>query len=247
MVQYDKMAEEIQYYDDELCELCEEIAKGVERLPNLSGDAKQEKIVYLSNRISRARQVFHSFKVEMRELSKSELQIYEQKAKMHNQNISKLISDLNWAKTAGDKKDLLEGRDAAPTEKLTGKALIEYGKKVQDESLDSLARSKALVAESENIGTETAVKLKEQTEQLKQIHEDVQKIESNLKQADKLIRRFMRRMMTDKIVLCLLFFIVVGIVAIIAWHLWGPGSDDDDNNNPNDAPATTAAPLLYWG
>eukprot|EP00735_Rhodelphis_limneticus_P002442 TRINITY_DN13311_c0_g1::TRINITY_DN13311_c0_g1_i1::g.12666::m.12666 TRINITY_DN13311_c0_g1::TRINITY_DN13311_c0_g1_i1::g.12666 ORF type:complete len:290 (+),score=51.61,sp/Q9LNH6/NPS12_ARATH/27.56/1e-18,V-SNARE_C/PF12352.3/5.7e+03,V-SNARE_C/PF12352.3/3.5e-07,Sec20/PF03908.8/9.1e+02,Sec20/PF03908.8/8.6e-07,V-SNARE/PF05008.10/1.5e-05,V-SNARE/PF05008.10/5.8,SNARE/PF05739.14/1.1e+03,SNARE/PF05739.14/0.00015,RVT_thumb/PF06817.9/0.021,Tropomyosin/PF00261.15/54,Tropomyosin/PF00261.15/0.012,T4SS/PF07996.6/ len=248
------MSEEIQYYDEELQDLCDEITKGIEKLGSLSKDAKQEKINFLNGRIARARQVFHSYKVELRELSKADLAIYEAKSKTHNNNIQKLISDLNWTKTANEKAELFEGKEVQDPQNLSAKQMIDYGKKIQDESLDSLARSKKLVAESQQVGTDTAAKLKEQTEQLKQIHSDVERIESNLKQADKLIRRFMRRMMTDKLVLCMLFLIVCGIGGIIAYHIvdakdgkeqvkeWLGGNDNDGNTDTNTTD-TSAVPM----
>ena len=51
------------------------------------------------------------------------------------------------------------------------------------------------------VGTETAEKLRGQTEQLRNIDVDIMKVKSNLNRADVLIRAFVRKMMTDKIIM----------------------------------------------
>ena len=66
------------------------------------------------------------------------------------------------------------------------------------------------------MGAETASKLKGQTEQLKNIDQDIMKVKSNLKRADLLLRAFMRRMATDKIFMVFMCLIFCGIITIIA-------------------------------
>jgi hypothetical protein len=65
------------------------------------------------------------------------------------------------------------------------------------------------------VGAETAAKLKEQTEQLERVNADLDKIDTNIARARRQLRVFMRRMMTDKIILGFLFLIVIGIVVVI--------------------------------
>jgi SNARE protein len=71
---------------------------------------------------------------------------------------------------------------------------------VQNDSLQSVERSKRLVQESQEIGGSTLVTLGEQKEQLIKISQNLDEIDDELKRADKLMRSFMRRMATDRIV-----------------------------------------------
>mmetsp|Transcript_31723 Transcript_31723/g.68563 ORF Transcript_31723/g.68563 Transcript_31723/m.68563 type:complete len:424 (+) Transcript_31723:63-1334(+) len=178
------MTEEIQYLDDELNELCQEIRGGIEDLngnKRQTADKKSERIIHLTERINRAKQVYHSFKVELRELSRDELKEYEQKGKEHNNNITKLVNDLNWAKQNSEKSELMDGAskkkpgdDDFDGENSDVKEILAEGARIQDQSSASLQRSKKLVASAEQIGTETAVQLKSQTEQLKNIYASVE-------------------------------------------------------------------------
>mmetsp|Transcript_31453 Transcript_31453/g.73781 ORF Transcript_31453/g.73781 Transcript_31453/m.73781 type:complete len:236 (+) Transcript_31453:58-765(+) len=228
------MTEEIQYLDDELNELCQEIRGGIEDLngnKRQTADKKSERIIHLTERINRAKQVYHSFKVELRELSRDELKEYEQKGKEHNNNITKLVNDLNWAKQNSEKSELMDGAskkkpgdDDFDGENSDVKEILAEGARIQDQSSASLQRSKKLVASAEQIGTETAVQLKSQTEQLKNIYANVEGIESNLKRADIIMKQFVKRMATDKLFMCFILLLVIAIIFIIGWKATHPDS-----------------------
>ena len=79
------------------------------------------------------------------------------------------------------------------------------------------------------VGAETAAKLKGQTEQLKNVDQDIMKVKSNLKRADLLLRAFMRRMATDKIFMVFMCLIFCGIIAIIAAKALDVEGTDDLN------------------
>ena len=85
------------------------------------------------------------------------------------------------------------------------------------------------------MGAETAQKLKGQTEQLKNIDADIMKVKSNLKRADLLLRAFMRRMMTDKVIMIFVCLIFCGIVGIIVYKVVDPqGADESGLNVPDE-------------
>lgn len=217
------MTEEISYYDDELTQLHSELRQKIDALPRLSGEARAERIAQLGVRMQRAKQVLHSFKVEMRELSKEDAFIYDVKCKQHLSNLQQLNTDLAWAKSESERAELMQrpgGELTADT--MSAQSLIAKGAQIQDQTLASTARSKKMIEDSRSVGIETAQKLKAQTEQLRNIDEDIMKVESNLKRADLLIRAFLRRMATDKFIMVFMFLIVVGIITIIVYKAVHP-------------------------
>jgi len=102
----------------------------------------------------------------------------------------------------------------------SSQASLQASKALQDESLASVERSKQIVAETENIGSGTTTQLAQQREQLMKINEKLDTIEDELKRADKLIRSFVRRMATDRIVQIFLLLIVIGVVFIIGYQIY---------------------------
>lgn len=224
------MTEEISHYDEQLIELTQEIDKGIESLRKLNGAAKNERINELGNRMQRAKTVLQSFKVEMRELPRDQNEIYNLKAKEHHETLQKLQGDLKWAKTENDRGAL----GVRNVDEMTSVEIIQEAAKVQDSSLGAVGRMKAQIADTKQIGNETAAQLKAQTEQLKQIDQDIMKVQGNLNRADLLLRAFMRRMMTDKIVMVFMCLIFCGVIGIVVYKFIDPqGAEDSGINVPD--------------
>ncbi len=76
--------------------------------------------------------------------------------------------------------------------------------KTQEEDKEGILRMQRMVQQSEDVGIATNVKLKTQTEQLKNIGVDVANVNARMKDANKLLNQIGRRMETDKF---LMFFI----------------------------------------
>ena len=69
------MTEEIQFLDDEMREVLAQIQKGIEELMSpgakkLSFDARGEKFANVQQRLDRAKKLYQSFKVELRDLQR---------------------------------------------------------------------------------------------------------------------------------------------------------------------------------
>jgi hypothetical protein len=71
--------EEIQYVDDELQAIYSEVRRGIALLSSMQGttDKMQEKYSHLTARISRARNAFQSFKVELKELRGQDKKLWQ--------------------------------------------------------------------------------------------------------------------------------------------------------------------------
>jgi len=231
------MSEEIMYCDEELTQLHAEIQRGIDALARLSGDARQDRIQQLNVRMQRAKQVLHSFKVEMRDLSPQESGIYDAKCKQHLANLQQLNTDLQWAKSESDRAELLGGSagGAGDVDAMSAQQVIAKAARVQESTLESTNRSKRMIEESKAVSSEASQKLKVQTEQMKNIDADIMRVESNLKRADLLLRAFLRRMATDKFIMIFLFLIVVGILTIVIYKAINPeGAERDGFNVPDE-------------
>jgi len=224
------MSEELQDFDEELTKLCEEIQKGIDTIPKTKANERQEKVTYLNGRITRAKQVFSSFKVEMRDLSKTEAEPWQRKAKDHHQKINDLVQNMTWAQ---DKAELMRGKKDPPKEKtveeMNANEIIEKADKIQKKDLQSLDRTLGIIDETSALGAETAAKLKDQTSRLEKIDEDVQEVQANLKMAEKQLRAFVRRMATDKLIMGFLVIVILAIVAVIVVSIVKKGGNGGNN------------------
>lgn len=99
---------------------------------------------------------------------------------------------------------------------MTSKQLIDAAKQVQEETKASTQRTRQVLDQTIEIGQVTSVTLKEQSEQLGRVDDQLDVLESNLKRADKQIRIFLRRMATDRMILSIVAMVVFALIAAVA-------------------------------
>ena len=104
----------------------------------------------------------------------------------------------------------------------------------QNKSKAALADAEEVLQETEVTGQKAAQDLARQGEQLQAIDEELDRLGTDIQRAKRELNAFARRMATDKLILCCLFLLVVGIV--IAIILKFVLKKDDDNN---DAPVSS--------
>jgi len=213
------MTEELRDLEAELEKLCQDIRKGIDGLVKLKAAEKTNKVSYLQGRISRAKQVYRNFKLEMRDLSKVDQDPWNKKAKDFMDQINKLSSDLNWT---GEDKAALMGNGETPAtqdpDSMTTKQILEKGDKIQKTDINALDNVLQTIEQTKETGVEIGNRLGQQTEQLQKTIEGVQEVQNYLKIASKELRAFARRVATDKLIMSFICLIVVGIIFVIIWE-----------------------------
>jgi len=104
-----------------------------------------------------------------------------------------------------------------------GDKMIGEMNRLQDKTQESLDTTKNLIAASKDVGLSTIEELYRQREQLEQIDQDVDRLEDNLKRADKLLKTFGRRMATDKFIQCFACINVMLLVGVIIYTIVSKG------------------------
>ena len=77
----------------------------------------------------------------------------------------------------------------------------------------AVKRMQQNIEASKNVGASTAAALADHKEKLKKIDEDINKVGSNLQRADLLLRQFVRKLVTDKIIMAFMLLIIIGAPA----------------------------------
>ena len=136
---------------------------------------KKEEILRIKTEIDKARAVLQNYKVELRELDSQDLEVYQPKAKAHQNMLDEMTRNLNFVKSSVEKEDLMSGGTKKDEEldKKSAKELIEMAQKTQEQDKEGVKRMQQMVQDSEAIGIATNIKLKMQTEQIKNVQVDV--------------------------------------------------------------------------
>ncbi|CAH9086623.1 unnamed protein product [Cuscuta europaea] len=97
---------------------------------------------------------------------------------------------------------------------------------MMDETDQAIDRAQKVVQETINVGTETAATLKEQTEQMSRIVNELDTIHFSMKKASKLVKELGRQVATDRCIMAMLSMIVLGVIAIIIVKMVNPNNKD---------------------
>ncbi|KAM0987988.1 hypothetical protein ACFX13_012218 [Malus domestica] len=114
---------------------------------------------------------------------------------------------------------------------MSNQELINSGMKTMDETDQVIERSKKVVEQTVEVGTQTAVTLKGQTDQMGHIVNELDTIQFSIRKASQLVKEIGRQVATDKCIMLFLLLIVIGVIAIIVVKIVNPS-----NKNIRDIP-----------
>ncbi|PKA48321.1 putative plant SNARE 11 [Apostasia shenzhenica] len=97
---------------------------------------------------------------------------------------------------------------------------------MMDDTDQAINRGKKIVQETINVGADTAAALKEQTEQMSRIVNELDSIHFSIKKASQVVKEISRQVATDRCILAMLFLIVIGVIAIIIVKIVNPNNKD---------------------
>ena len=193
---------------------------------------KMEEILRIKTLIDKARGVLQNFKVELRELDREDLAVYQPKTRQHQVALDELTRNLNFVKSSVEKEELARGGSkeagSAGHEVKEAKQFIEMAQKTQEEDKEGVKRMQRMVMESEEVGVATNIKLKMQTEQLKNIGVDVATVQARMKDANKLLNSIGRRMQTDKFLMVMIVAMLITILGILITKFFGLNKPKED-------------------
>ncbi|EOY06906.1 Plant SNARE 13 isoform 2 [Theobroma cacao] len=124
---------------------------------------------------------------------------------------------------------------------MSNQELVDHGMKTMDETDQAIER---FVEQTIEVGTQTAVTLKGQSEQMGRIVNELDTIQFSIKKASQLVKEIGRQVATDKCIMLFLFLIVCGVIAIIVVKIVNP-SNKDIRDIPGLAPPAPSRRLLY--
>lgn len=129
--------------------------------------------------------------------------------------------DLKYQRTLFEKAQLLPKQGAAPGSSQDTNQMVSETKQVQDKTFQSLGRIKTRMTETVEIGQKAAQDLEAQGDTIKRIHEGVNEVNDEIAKANQILTSIMRRIATDKVVLCFCFILTLLVIAVIVLFATG--------------------------
>lgn len=242
--------------DGQVQDLFRALSSGFQKLDKVKDPIRQSKqLEELTAKMREAKRLIKDFD---REIKEEESNNTSEQNKQLNEKKQALIKELNsyvalrktyTSALGGGRNELLDGggsqgerlidEGAKLASTMTNQQLLDTGRKQMDVTDQTLERSKKVVQDTVNIGEQTALTLKSQTEQMSRIVNELDTIQFSIKKASQLVKEISRQLATDKCIVVFLLLIVCGVIAIIVVKVVNPKNDDIANLPGLAPPATT--------
>ncbi|CAN1151032.1 Novel plant SNARE 13 [Linum perenne] len=256
-----QMSSQMEQIHGEINDNFRALSNGFQRLDKIKDSSRQSKqLEELTGRMRECKRLIKEFDTEIKD---EEARNPPEVTKQLNDEKQSMIKELNsyvalrktYTSNLGNKRVELFDMGAGASEPMaddnvrmasamSNQELIDHGTKTMDETDQAIERSKKVVQQTVEVGTQTAGALKGQTEQMERIVNELDTIQFSIKKASQLVKEIGRQVATDKCIMLFLFLIVCGVIAIIVVKIVNPGNKDI-RDIPGLAPPVPARRLLY--
>lgn len=237
------------------------LANGFQKLDKIKDSNRQSsQLEELTGKMRECKRLIKEFDREIKDGGASNP---EEVNKQLNDEKQSMIKELNsyvalrktYMNTIGNKKlelfDMGAGASEPTAEEnvqmasgMSNQELVNAGMKTMDETDQAIERSKQVVHQTIEVGTQTASTLKGQTDQMGRIVNELDSIQFSIKKASQLVKEIGRQVATDKCIMLFLALIVCGVIAIIVVKIVNP-NNKDIRDIPGLAPPAPTRRLLY--
>lgn len=252
------ISEELAEIDGQISDIFRALSNGFQKLEKIKDSNRQSRqLEELTGKMRECKRLIKEFDREVKDM---ESRNDPNTNKMLNEKKQSLIKELNsyvalkkqyTANLDNKRIDLFDGpveehgeENVLLASNMTNQQLMDNGHRMMDETDQAIERSKKVVQDTVNVGTETAAALKAQTEQMSRIVNELDSIHFSIKKASQLVKEIGRQVATDKCIMALLFLIVVGVIAIIIVKLVNP-NNKAIRDIPGLAPPAMSRKLLW--
>ena len=115
--------------------------------------------------------------------------------------------------------------------KLTSQQVMDRGDKILNADKDAINRMKKVVYQDLDTMKEVNKELLIQHEKLENADNDLKEIDNSLNRAAKQMKTIAKMIATDKLILCLIGFILLAIIAVVIIFFVLPSKDEDGSQN----------------
>ena len=223
--------------EEELKSVLDNLEKSVSRLKGKASPNDEKRLDRCTQLLKRLAGLMESLQLDVTamEASNPEKGEMEKRVEEYQQKIETLKSEFNTKRREVQKKQLLKTNpaQAEKLKNLTGEEdvtqldkqqALAVGDVLLDKAEKSLARTKKLVVESEQMGINTLEKMSQQNEQMDKIYEDFDDIDGNLARSKRIIGHIAQSAVNDRCIQILTLLVFIAIVVVLVQQFTGTSS-----------------------
>ena len=221
--------------DAEMRAVIDNLEKSISRLKGKSNDEKRlERCTQLIKKLAG---LLESLKLDVTAMedANADKKKWVTRVNELQARVDELKAEFNEKRREVQKKLLLKNnpQQADKIKSLTGdedvtqldkQQALAVGDVLLDKAEQSLARTKKLVVESEQMGIGTLQKMEAQNEQMDKIYEDFDEIDNNLARSKRIIGHIAQSAVNDRCIQILTLFVFIALVVVIVQQFTGSSS-----------------------
>lgn len=221
---------DIDDFDKDINEQLEEVEKDLEVLDKREPSQRLKLVNRCEQKIASTQMAIESYELEIHSLSKSQAVPYKESLRKITERMAKIKRIIDSRKDESSTKNTLFG-NTTREEMDANAALIEMGNKIQEKSMDSLQNTLNMVNSANATADEINLELDKQIKQITHITEEVKETQVIIKRANEYLKYFARQLYTDKIIMCMIFLVLIAILVIIGYKIFGTNSYTRPSDN----------------
>lgn len=218
---YAEMEEDISTYEADLADVEKDVRASFDAVHELEGEPREQKLRHIASQLYHAKQLLQTLRLEIAEAQPDSRAHWQGVASQHAAALQRFDNLLGALQNDERWQEMLGGR-AADVDTLTPSQLIQHAAQVQEQSVESLGRSRKMVLDAREAGAFTADQLRRQTEQMQQVDSDIKDMKFHFAAAGTQITKVRKHVETDKCLALMLVLIVVGVLVIIVYKWFHP-------------------------
>ncbi|SPT16774.1 unnamed protein product [Triticum aestivum] len=230
------MSPELEQVDGEIQDIFRALHNGFQKIDKMKDSNRQSKqLEELTGKMRECKRLIKEFDrvlkdEEKRNTSEVNKQLNDKKQFMIKELNSYVTMRKTYQSSLGNKKielfdagnDQVAEDNVQMASEMSNQQLIDSGMKQMDQTDQAIERSKMVVAQTVEVGAQTATTLTQQTDQMKRIGNELDSVHFSLKKASQMVKEIGRQVATDKCIMGFLFLIVCGVIAIIVVKIVNP-------------------------
>ncbi|XP_057977087.1 novel plant SNARE 11 [Malania oleifera] len=252
------ISEELAEIDGQISDIFRALSNGFQKLEKIKDSNRQSRqLEELTEKMRECKRLIKEFDREVKDLERrndpdTNRMLGEKKQSMIKELNSYVALKKQYATNLENKRvDLFDGpaegfgeENVLLASSMTNQQLMDRGNQMMGETDQAIERSKKVVQDTIDVGTDTAAALKAQSEQMSRIVNELDSIHFSIKKASQMVKEIGRQVATDKCIMALLFIIVIGVIVIIIVKLVNP-NNKDIRDIPGLAPPAQNRKLLW--
>mmetsp|Transcript_2591 Transcript_2591/g.6035 ORF Transcript_2591/g.6035 Transcript_2591/m.6035 type:complete len:227 (+) Transcript_2591:483-1163(+) len=215
--------DDIAYADEDLASNVRELEEGLATLKGLSGNEKLREVVRLEGLVKNINASRRLYQMSLRSLEGDAMRPYQIKLDVYDRQVESVKTELKWARKEAENSqarsdlfgDRAERGEMPPQAPNIGRdEMLNAAHATQDKTGEALGRIKRTAGEMNETADNITERLAQQRDQLHNINEGLIQVQTELDLAKDIMSSFVKRVMTDKLIVIIVVLIVLGFCGL---------------------------------